>query len=159
MTSQEQDSAAPRPGTVDGAFWAGIAAVVVGFAILVTSFLMVSDAELQVVIEESAAQGQLLSPEQARAVYTGVLVLVTAIVAVIAALWIMFLFFLRKGRNWARIVVTAVGAVWILLTLPSVTGGSVGGAAAALLAVLQVLTVAATIVLAYLTPSNEYFRR
>ncbi|MER7012300.1 hypothetical protein ABT324_12830 [Saccharopolyspora sp. NPDC000359] len=161
MTSQEHGSAVrpDRPGTIDGAFWAGIASVVVGFAILAISFLTVSDAELQVVVEEAAAQGQQLTPEQARAVYTGVAVLVAAVVAVIAALWILLLFFLRRGRNWARIVITVVGAVWIVLTMPSLAGGTVGGIGTSLLALLQVLTVAATLVLAYLAPSNEYLRR
>ncbi len=109
-------------------------------------------------LEGASAQGQPLTLDQARSVYFAVLALVSAIVAVIAALWIMFLFFMRRGRNWARIVITVVGAVWILLTLPSVIGGSAGGIATALLAVLQVLTVAATIVFAYLAPSNQYFQ-
>ncbi|KAA5833324.1 hypothetical protein ABT337_19950 [Saccharopolyspora hirsuta] len=160
MTSQEPDSAArpARPGTIDGAFWAGVASVVVGFAILATSFLAVSDAELQVVVEEAAAQGQQLTPEQARAVYSGVMVLVAAVVVVIAALWIMFLVFLRNGRNWARVVITVVGAAWILLTMPSLAGTTVGGVGTALLALVQVLAVAATLVLAYLAPSNQYFQ-
>ncbi|MDA3628080.1 hypothetical protein [Saccharopolyspora oryzae] len=155
MTSQGTN---PRPSTVDGAFWAGIASVVVGFAILATSFLLVSDADLKLVVEAAAAQGQQLSPDQARSVYAGMLVLATAIVAVIAALWIVFLFLMRKGRNWARVVITAVGAGWIVLTAPSLTGGSVGGAATALLALLQVLAVGATLVFAYVPLSNQYFQ-
>ncbi|WP_101377145.1 hypothetical protein [Saccharopolyspora spinosa] len=147
-----------RPSSINNAFWAGIASVVVGFAMLAAAFLLVSDAELQLVLEETAAQGQRLTMEQARGIYSVVLVMLTVIVAIIAALWIMFLFFMRRGRNWARIVITVVGAVWILLTLPSIAGGTAGGIASALLSVLQVLTVAATIVFAYLAPSNQYFQ-
>nr|WP_246330661.1 hypothetical protein [Saccharopolyspora hordei] len=136
-----------------------MASVVVGFAIVATSYLLVSGAELQVVVEEAASQGQRLTPEEARTVYTGVLVLVTAVVVVVAALWTVFLVLMRHGRRWARTVITVVGAVWIVLTLPSVTGGTVGGVVSLLLAVLQVLTVGATLLLAHLAPSNQYFRR
>ncbi|WP_190820566.1 hypothetical protein [Saccharopolyspora pogona] len=147
-----------RPSSINNAFWAGIASVVVGFALLAAAFLLVSEAELQQVLEETAVQGQPLTMEQARGIYSAVLVMLTVIVAIIAALWIMFLFFMRRGRNWARIVITVVGAVWILLTLPSIAGGAAGGVASALLSMLQVLTVAATIVFAYLAPSNQYFQ-
>ncbi|WP_235883981.1 hypothetical protein [Saccharopolyspora elongata] len=144
-----------RPTTIDYAFWSGIASVVVGFAMLAASFLLVSDSELQAVLEETAAQGQPITMDQARSIYNAVLVMVVVIVVAIAALWIMFLFFMRRGRNWARIVITVIGAVWILLTIPSVAGG---GIAASLLSLLQLLAVAATIVFAYLAPSNQYFQ-
>ncbi|MEV0703902.1 hypothetical protein AB0I53_39125 [Saccharopolyspora sp. NPDC050389] len=147
-----------RPSTIDYAFWAGIASVVVGFAMLAAAFLLVSDAELQLVLDETAAQGQPLTMEQAHSIYNAVLVMLVVIVAAIAALWIMFLFFMRRGRNWARIVITVVGAVWILLTIPSVGGGGMGSVLATLLSVLQLLAVAATIVFAYLAPSNQYFQ-
>lgn len=146
-----------RPDTINYAFWAGIASVVVGFAMLASAFLLVSDAELQLVLEQST-QGQPVTLEEARSVYYGALVVLFVLVAIIAALWIMFLFFMRRGRNWARIVITVTGAVWIVLTIPSVAGGSAGGMTTALLSAVQVLAVAATIVFAYLAPSNQYFQ-
>ncbi|MCI2417007.1 hypothetical protein MOQ72_06190 [Saccharopolyspora sp. K220] len=147
-----------RPNTVDYSFWAGIASVVVGFAMLAAAFLLVSDAELQLVVRETEVQGQRITLEQARGIYLAVVAVMTAIVAVIAGLWIMFLFFMRRGRNWARIVITVAGALWFLLTIPSVVGGSAGDITTALLAVLQLLAVAATVVFAHLAPSNQYFQ-
>ncbi|GAA0505241.1 hypothetical protein GCM10011581_32820 [Saccharopolyspora subtropica] len=165
MTSPEPEPFQPRhlsgpwrPSTVEYAFWSGIAGVVVGFGILAAAFLMVSDAELQLVLDQARAQGQPMTLEQARSIYLAVLALTTAIVAVIAALWIMFLFFLRRGRNWARIVVTVVGVVWFLITIPSVFGGTGGSALTAVLGVLQLAAVGATVVFANLAPSTEYFR-
>ncbi|MGP4015195.1 hypothetical protein [Saccharopolyspora sp. 5N708] len=155
----EREPAGPWwPNTINYSFWAGIASVVVGFAMLASAYLLISDADLQLVLQETAIQGQQITLEQARGIYLVVLAVMTAIVAVVAALWIMFLFFMRRGRNWARIVITVVGALWFLLTIPSVAGGSTGGSTTALLAVLQLLAVGATLVFAYLAPSNQYFQ-
>jgi hypothetical protein len=155
----EREPSGPwRPNTIDYSFWAGIASVLVGFATLAAAYLLLSEADLQLVMRETAIQGQPLTAEQARGIYVVVLAMTTAIVAVIAALWIMFLFFMRRGRNWARIVITIVGVLWFLLTIPSVAGGSTGGISTALLAVLQLLAVGATLVFAYLAPSNQYFQ-
>ena len=112
---------------MDTSFWAGIASVVVGFGVLATALLVVSDAELRAVVDQLAAQGRPVTLDQARAIYRMAVVAMFVIVAVIAALWILFLFFMRRGRNWARIVVTVVGVLWFLLALPSAVGGAAGG--------------------------------
>ena len=135
----------------------GIASVVVGFATLIASFAVSGEADVQMVADVMRQQGQPLPVEDARTLYTAVVVGVFAFMAVVAALWIMFLFFMRAGRNWARIVVTAVGVVWFVFSVPPILGAATGGALTALLSLLQLLTVGATIVAAFLAPSNEYF--
>lgn len=147
-------SAPSPPSTIDNAFWAGIASVVVGFAILVASYLSVSDTELEALL---LRPDRSLTPDQAWGLFYGVMAFVAVLTIITAALWITFLFLMRRGRNWARIVIAVVGAVWIVLTIPTI-GDLSAGIVLILLAVLQVLTVAATLVFAYLAPSNEYFR-
>ncbi|MFD0918423.1 hypothetical protein [Saccharopolyspora rosea] len=149
---------APRPSTVDTSFWAGIASVVVGFGVLATALLVVSDAELRAVVDQLAAQGRPVTLDQARAIYRTAVVAMFVIVAVIAALWILFLFFMRRGRNWARIVITVVGVLWFLLALPPALGGAEGGVGPQLLSLLQLVALLVTLVYAYLAPSNAYFR-
>ena len=143
---------------MDTSFWAGIASVVVGFGVLASALLMVSDVELRAVVDQLAAQGQPVTLDQARAIYRMAVVAMFVIVAVIAALWILFLFFMRRGRNWARIVVTVVGVLWFLLALPSAVGGAAGGVGPELLSLLQLVALLVTLVYAYLAPSNAYFR-
>ncbi|GAA4859081.1 hypothetical protein [Saccharopolyspora cebuensis] len=152
------DGPVERPGTVDASFWAGIASVVVGFAMLAAAYFMVSPAQLQAVVAEARALGQPLTLEQARALYSVTLGMLVLVTVVLAALWIMFLVFMRRGRGWARVVITVVGVVWILFTVPSVSEGAGGGAVTVLLSVLQVLAIGATLVLAFLAPSNDYFQ-
>jgi hypothetical protein len=138
-------------------FWMGIASVVIGFATLAVSVALSSEADVRMVADALRAQGQPLAEQDVRSFYTAVVIGVFAFMAIVAALWIMFLFFMRAGRNWARIVITVVGAIWFLLTVPSVFGAAAGGVANAILGLVQLLTIGATIVAAFLAPSNEYF--
>ncbi|MBQ0922757.1 hypothetical protein [Saccharopolyspora endophytica] len=155
----ERSPGSQRPRTIDNAFWAGIASPVVGFVMFALAFATISDAELQMVLGQAGATGQpALSLDQARALFQVTIAIAVVFCLVLAGLWIMFLIFMRNGRNWARIVITVVGALWFLLTIPTVIGGAAGGIGTALVAVLQLATIAATIVYAYLAPSNQYLQ-
>lgn len=154
----DRESAVARPpDSVTLSFWMGIASVVVGFAMMLASFLSIDDAELGMILREAQSPDVQLSMQEARTIYTAFVVGSLVFMAVVAALWIMFLFFMRRGRNWARIVITVVGIIWFVVTGPALLGGSTGGATAMLLALLQMLAVGATVVCAWLTPSNQYF--
>ncbi|RRO13067.1 hypothetical protein EIL87_25815 [Saccharopolyspora rhizosphaerae] len=148
-----------RPRTVDLAFWAGIACPVIGFVMLAMSFASINDAELQVVLDQAGATGQrTLTLDEARALFRVTLAVVAVFCLVLAGLWIMFLVFMRNGRNWARIVITVVGALWFLLTVPTVIGGATTSIVTALVAVLQLAAIAATVIYAYTGDANRYFQ-
>ncbi|GAA2818475.1 hypothetical protein GCM10010470_62260 [Saccharopolyspora taberi] len=147
------EGAPRRPDSVTLSFWTGIASVVVGFALLAVSFAVGGDDDVRMVADSLRAQGQQLTEQDVRALYSVVVVATFGVMAVVAALWIMFLFFMRSGRNWARIVITAVGVAWFALTVPAVQGGPV----VVLLALVQLAAIGATVVAAFLAPSNEYF--
>lgn len=155
----EGPSGPSRPSAVDYSFWAGIACPIVGFVLLAVSFTSLTDAELQMVLDQAGATGQqTLTLDQARALFQVTVAIVAVFCLVLAGLWIMFLVFMRNGRNWARIVITVVGVLWFLLTVPTVIGGSAGAITTALVAVLQLATIAATIICAYAPLSNTYFQ-
>ncbi|MDI2031205.1 hypothetical protein QFW96_21430 [Saccharopolyspora sp. TS4A08] len=154
-----EGSGSRRPRTVDYSFWAGIACPIIGFVLLALSFSVITDAELEMILGEAgAAGGQTLTLDQARALFRVTMAIVVVFCLILAGLWIMFLIFMRNGRNWARIVITVVGALWFLLTIPTVIGGATGAVLTTLAAVLQLAALAATIIYAYLTPSNPHFQ-
>ena len=114
-----------RPSSVDNSFWAGVASPVIGLLAAALELFGVfgsagSEAFLAQLRRQTATQGggPAFAPEQMAAVYRIALVVGLVFLVVLAALWIMFLLFMRGGRNWARVVVTVVGALW-LVTGPS----------------------------------------
>ncbi|SFS45699.1 hypothetical protein [Saccharopolyspora flava] len=148
-----------RPRTVDHSFWAGVACPIIGFVLFALSYSMITDAELEALLGEAGATGgQTLTLDQARALYQVTMAIVVVFFLVLAGLWIMFLIFMRNGRNWARVVITVVGTLWFLLTIPTVLGAAAGAVLPGLVAVLQLAALAATIIYAYLTPSNPHFQ-
>lgn len=151
-----------RPSSVDNSFWAGIASPVIGLLAAALELFGVfgsagSEAFLAELRRQTAAQGAgpAFAPEQMEALYRIAVVVGLVFLVVLAALWIMFLLFMRGGRNWARVVVTVVGAIWSVLTLPQVFGPVV---VLDLLAVLQLVAIVATIAFAYRASSNHYFQ-
>lgn len=143
-----------RPASLIAAFWLGVASVVVGFTSLAVSFFMISDDELRALTRQVNEQGQQLTLEQARSVYRATSIIILVIFLVIAALWVLFLFYMRNGRNWARIVVAVVATIWVVITAPSLSSASIVGV---LLGVVQLLVLVGTVVCAFLRPSQEYF--
>ncbi|MEB3370311.1 hypothetical protein [Saccharopolyspora mangrovi] len=155
----EGPSGRQRPRAVDYSFWAGVASPIIGLVLFAVASTTLTDAELEMVISQAEAAGQQqITLDQARALFQVTIAIAAVFCLVLAGLWIMFLVFMRNGRNWARIVITVVGVLWFLLTIPTVVGGSTGGIAAVLLAVLQLAALAATIIYAYTTPANTHFQ-
>lgn len=146
---------APRPPVLNAAFWLGIAAVAVGFLIAGLSIAFVGEADLAFIHRSVEANGQSLTMEQVRTAFRATVIGIIVFLVIVAALWVLFLSYMRQGRSWARIVVTIVGVLWILFTSPSMMSGVPWGPA---LAALQVLLIIATIVCAFLPASGDFFR-
>jgi hypothetical protein len=141
-----QAPAPPRPGTIEGAFWAFIAAPVIG---LIGGLLIFADRDkIAATMRDTNRQrnGTLTDAQIDQAVNV---TMITAVViaVIIAGLYLLFAFKLRAGRNWARIVLTVLAALQLLSVL---TGQStIGGYVAVLAAVVGV-------VLSFTGPSNAY---
>lgn len=153
-TPPDEPNKPPRPRSLDQSFWCGVASVVIGFLIAIPSLLFMPDAEVNTLLREVGRQQPGLSPDQIRSVYDATMIVTLVFLAIVAAVWILFLHQMRQRRNWARIVITVVGALWLLTTLPSVAAGGMGS----LLSIVQVIAVAATLVLAFWPDANEYLK-
>ncbi len=149
-----------RPTTVSYSFWCWIATTVAGLANLI---LTLTSPVWALAIEAAARESSTRNPIDVTALVNVLKVIVVIVFLISMAIYLLFAFKMRAGRNWARIVLTVFGALSLLFvvtpTSRSVTVGTqtfeasqgqwVGWLTAAL--------VVAGIVLMYLAPSNKFF--
>ncbi|AVP69908.1 MULTISPECIES: hypothetical protein [Prescottella] len=80
---------------------------------------------------------------------------------VLGGLTILFAFKMRKGKNWARMLLTMAGVFTVFSALPTVFGAGQGSGTAALLmggaGILQAVAAIGAIVLMHRKESNAYF--
>ncbi|NLE79372.1 MAG: hypothetical protein GX610_07255 [Rhodococcus sp.] len=87
---------------------------------------------------------------------------VAAVLAlIVTGVFVLFVHFMRKGKNWARFVLTFLGIILVFSTLPVLFGFGAGeGAAAVLLGgvqILQAVIIVGAIVLMHRRESSNYF--
>ncbi|MDQ3887276.1 MAG: hypothetical protein M3308_09805, partial [Actinomycetota bacterium] len=75
----------------------------------------------------------------------------------LVALTLLFIFKMRAGRNWARIVLTVLGALSVLSALFRL--GQPQPAWSLVTSVLSMLLVVGAIVMMYAKAANPWFRR
>jgi len=144
---EPRQAAVTPPTEVLGAFWGYVVAAVVT---LVAGLLSLG--QKQEVIDSVRAankQGGSLTEDQINQVANLLITVVVVVAVIFAALYLLFAFKLRAGRNWARIVLTIIAAL-ALLSLLFGRAGSVTGYIGELAAVIAA-------VLSYLPASNSYF--
>lgn len=125
-----------RPATVTGAFIIWLITVLIGLA-----------SGVLLLVSASAAIAQGAGATSTSASPAGFLV-VSLLTIAIALVQLFVVFKMRAGRNWARIVLTALAVLQIAGVVAGDTGGWIGLAAAAVATVLM-----------YFPASNAYFRR
>ncbi|WP_246854144.1 hypothetical protein [Naasia sp. SYSU D00057] len=165
----------PRPRPVEIAFWLYILTAALGVVGLILSASTypalraqaLEDAQRQL---EQQGQEDVLPPGTIETIADSAFGVGIATGVIGILLYVLFAIFVRRGANWARIVMTVLAGLSILgtlfaiasLALPSVTGAS-GAAEPApgseLIGILQCLCLVAATVLIWLRPSNEWFRR
>jgi heme/copper-type cytochrome/quinol oxidase subunit 1 len=139
-------SAPPR--TVNIAFWlyvVGAVLSVISGIVTIATIGSTRDSALEQIRNSPQANGQ-----NAQALVDGIIAAATiwAIVTLIfwAVVFVLFAFFMRRGANWARIVLTVLTALSLLNVL---AGYGVG--------FLQFAATVVALVLIWLRPSSEYF--
>ena len=149
------------PNTVTYAFWCWIAATVVSLISL--GLTLVSP------IWDEAAQaarraGTNLDNVDVAAVITTLKVVTVVVAVVFVAVYLLFAFKMKAGRNWARIVLTVFGALTVLSAFTAsssrtvvVNGQSFDASGGLWAPYLTGALAAAGIVLMFLAPSNAYF--
>jgi len=133
----------PAPQQVQISFWLWVATAVVGIISAVYGFTQ-RDAALNAARAVNTAN---LSDDTLQAAITFGLILAAVFLVVFAALYLLFAFKARAGRNWARIVLT-------VLTVLDVLFLAVGFS---ILSGLSTLAAVVAVVLLFLPASNQFF--
>ncbi|MEU7481506.1 hypothetical protein AB0A63_36410 [Lentzea sp. NPDC042327] len=149
-----QELAPPRPATITAAMWTWIAAAVLAVAVLPVLILGNADALIgDSTIREDDRQAAELGVTTI-AVFAGFGMLVAA------APYVAFAVVLRNGQNWARILLTILGALGLLNmigTLLFAVRADSWQPGVLLTLLVMGLTVAA-VVLQFMPASNRYVR-
>ncbi|MCI2417009.1 hypothetical protein MOQ72_06200 [Saccharopolyspora sp. K220] len=173
--SAHEMGAVRRPMTIEIAFWIAVVVPLLATVLSVVSYLL-----LQGVVNDaigSAGSGSTEIDAQISSVANGVMlfffIVLTIIYLVLTALWILFGFKMRVGRNWARITLTVFASVWALSGVVGLiqggtmtTTGSLGDlevpgsyyAMAYAQSGLGLVAMAVFITLVFLKPSNWFFQ-
>ncbi|WP_132877536.1 hypothetical protein [Tamaricihabitans halophyticus] len=144
------------PTTLVWALRAGIATVLCGLLTIALSTFSVSDEDIALLQSELAGQGAQLSTEELSDFTNTVTTMTFIIGLVLTALWLWLLQRTHRGRNWARITLTVLGAIWLVLTLPNLTAGLDSGFAI-LLNLVQVVLLGITLYFLHAKPTRDYF--
>ncbi|WP_116203127.1 hypothetical protein [Amycolatopsis circi] len=105
-----------RPGTITGAFWAFVAATLVGVVGGVLLFFS-RDSLVDAMRSANGQNGTRLTDAQIDQAATFGIAIGAVIALVVALLHLLFAFKLRAGRNWARIVLTVLTALQVVSLL------------------------------------------
>ena len=147
-----QELAPARPATITAAMWIWIAGAVLSVAVFPVLFLTNTEFFLAETSSTDRAAGEV--GVQAMALIFGFLMLIAA------APYVAFAIVLRNGQNWARILLTVLGALGFLSTLAIMffaLAADVWQPGTVITIVTLGLTVAA-VVLQFLPPSNRFVR-
>ncbi|MEU5848762.1 hypothetical protein [Saccharopolyspora shandongensis] len=157
LPPQQQFGRPKAPGTVTFATLIGIVVPILSSMLTGISFVVVA---LQVIRYLDSWQGPLIFN-----------VFNTLGNFALTALWVIFAFRMRAGRNWARTTLAILAGIWLLYGLFGISQmliivdfqlGSLIDQPGALIASVELLMVLVAIpvflVLVFLKPSNQYFK-
>ncbi|MGH3825889.1 MAG: hypothetical protein ACRDQX_01745 [Pseudonocardiaceae bacterium] len=143
---------APRPQEVEISFWLWIATFVLGVVGLITNYSQIrAEAINQVLAQTPAADQSTIESATTTALVIGVVLGLLFAVAEI-----VFVFLMRGGRNWARIVLAVFGGLGVLFGLLGLAVNPGAGSATGL---LQLLLLIGALVTMFLPAANAWFRR
>ena len=155
--------AVEKPKEVETAFRLWIASVVIGLIGAIVSFTLIPSIIDTTIASTPTTPG--LSTEDLRTAIQIGLVVAAVIGLVFVALFLLFTFKMRAGRNWARILLTILGGLSILSSLIGI--GGLGqmfaagplGILSAVLSIVQLVVIAAAIVFMFRPAAGPYFQR
>lgn len=139
--SQAGSSPAAVPAQVNAAFWLYIAGAALSLVALIIALATIGPVTAQL-----QRNGTLSGSAASAAVGVSVTISVVFGILYIAA-YVLFAVFMRRGANWARIVLLVV----TVLSLFGVLGGYGVGAARVVVGVIATILI-------FIKPASEYFR-
>lgn len=146
--------AGPPPQQVQTSFVLWVVVVVLQLLGTALSFTDI-DAAREVAEEQARAQGAgQLDPQTIDTIATVGIVFGIVLTVLFALAILVFAIFMRRGRNWARIVLAVVGGLVVLFNLVALAAGTVNAVVQSLLTLVVVI---AAVVLMFTEPANAWF--
>lgn len=163
----KQGTAVPPPHDVVTAFQLWVAVVALGVLIvpvrMIGMVLNIDDTTAMFMdqVEQQAALD--LTYDQAR-LWSYVIVGVAGLLLLLLfGVLLLIAYAMRRGKQWARVMLTAIAVVLVVFAVPSLfgsgAGGGVTGFADSALGIVQAVLAAGTVVLMHRDESNRYFMR
>jgi hypothetical protein len=152
-----------KPKDVETAFRLGLLSVVISIVGIALSFAVAGPA-----IDAALAANPLppgFTEQQFRQVALIGSIVFAVVLLILIGLYLLFLFKMRAGRNWARIVITILGLLWIafglygLIGIDQVLAAGPLGVVSAVLSVLQLVVIAASIFFMFRPAAGPYFQQ
>ncbi|UZJ25248.1 hypothetical protein RHODO2019_01750 [Rhodococcus antarcticus] len=142
-----------RPSEVSTAFWLWVANMVVSLAGSVVAFATIGDTVRAQLADQVRADPSLNQADVETIIRVGVVVgVVFALLFV--ALQLFFVFRMRSGRSWARIVLTVLGGLSVLLTVAGLGSASIVDAGFGLVGAILIV---AAIIYMFTGGARDYF--
>ena len=144
----QQGPTGPRPGSIDMAvklIWVAVALTVVSTLL---SFLYLDDAV------DNALENDTTGTLTEGSARSAIIIVTVLVLAIGVGLYAMLAYFIGKGKNWARIVYTALAVLFLLLGILGMGGDS--PAATTLLGVVQIAITVATLFFLWKRESTDW---
>lgn len=163
---QKQDGQKPIPTDVVTAFqlWFVVAALGIVYLVAALAFAYGDrDAFVDQVVDELAKQSDtVLARADVEQLFVFAIIATGVFLSVVlTGLLTLFAFKMRRGRNWARMLLTMIGVFTVFSAIPTIFGIGAGTGPAALMmggaGILQAVAAIGAIVLMHRKESNEYF--
>lgn len=148
---------AQRPKEVDISFWLWVTSIVlglVGLLFFVGQFDTIRDTVLDEVRRQAQRQGETLNEQELQSFASAALAVAVTFSLLFAAGQLLLASLMRKGRNWARIVLAVLGGFIALSRLLSL-GAEPGGPS--VLAGVGLIVLIGAIVTMFLPAANPWF--
>jgi hypothetical protein len=150
----DERAAAPapvaRPKSVDNAFMAWILVTAVGLVGLIVNLTVGSD-DLRKNLQET---NRNYTPKELDDAVTVATVIAIVVSLLFIGLYLLFVYKMRAGRNWARITLTVLGGLSVVFTL---IGAGQSGALVLIVGLIQAVLIVAAVYLMYRPDANQYF--
>ncbi|HEY6424142.1 MAG TPA: hypothetical protein VIY28_13020 [Pseudonocardiaceae bacterium] len=144
----------PRPKEVEISFWLWIGTFVLGLVGGALQYPRFDQIRTET-INRALAQNPTLDRSSFESIFTGALVVGAVIGLTFFVAEVVFVFLMRGGRNWARIVMAVLGGLSVLFGLIGLAGGTAG--TSVVTGLLQLLLLIGAIVTMFLPPANAWF--
>jgi hypothetical protein len=142
-----------RPSEVSTAFWLWVANVVVGLAGSVVAFAAIGDTVRAQLADQVRSDPTLNTADVETVVRIGVVV-GSVVALLLVGLQLFVVFRMRSGRSWARIVLTVLGGLSVLLTVAGLGRASTVDAGFGLVGAILVV---AAVVYMFTGGAQQYF--